>query len=1203
MSYIVPIHRPSGARLALKLNLLGQQSEALVVAKANRLEIYTFSPESGLILLHSRAVYGYIIMLEAICPKNSAVDHLFVGTDRHQYFTCSWDAQSNDLKTEQSYVDQADRTASDTRNNDRVHIDPTRRFMTLELLDGIITVIPLVQSTTKKLRRDSSATSPDVPGTLGEPIAVRVEEIAIRASTFADTEEDDQDNPSLALLWEDNQNEPQLKVLELKYSTAGEQPLAELQTKFELRDADQLDRGVSHIIPVSHPYGGFLILGERSIAYTNSELSQFYTQPLGESATAWACWTKVDDLRWLIADDYGDLYFLMLLTKDRASVKNWKLDRLGHASKASCLIYLDEGLVFVGSHSGDSQVLRIHEGGIDVVQTLSNIAPILDVQLMDLGRGVESAMQSGEFSTGQARLVTCSGAWQDGSIRSVRSGVGMEEIGEIAEIPLIADMWALSSTNRSDQHDVLVTSFATETRVFKFDADAAVEEVEEFYSFELAEPTLLATNLPGQKILQVHDSGMCIADLDSGMTVFQWKPSTSTAQITGAAANGAHVLVIEDGRTIHVFHTSDRTDGPTASKTFEAGSQISGVAISQTNSNICIVSYWQSASLALLDLHSLEILSQESLGTPGIDVPRTILLAQILPDGAPTLFVSMADGTVITFQFDAANLAFSSMTRIQLGSEPVFLKALPRATENGQTLINMFASCEQPSLIYASDGRILYSAINSEQAARVCPFNSEAYPGAIAVASADDLKLALIDTTRTTQIQTLHIGETVRCLAYQSELKMFGMGTIKRTLEQDAEQPHEELHSFVKIADEITFKDLDTFALDEGELVECIAAFPQQSKDDDPVEAEDHDSIFVVGTSIMPENGAVSKEDRGRILVFTANNKRQKLKLVSQVKTRGACRSIAVSDGLVIAGLVKVVAVFSMALSNYGEPSYALTRLTTYRTSTNPISLSVQPATEDRPMTIAVGDLMKSVSIVNILPPDSTDGNGWETEEVARHFATLWTSAVANVAEREWALADVEGNIAMLRQNPDAYGDEARRLEVTGELRLGEVVNKIVPIVSSQSTFVAQTSEIANKGKGRTGSTTTAPKRQFSLKSEDAGPLIRPQAFIATVEGSIYLLGAINPTYVDALLRIQSCLSTRVLAPGYMPWAKYRAWSTEVREVDEPFRFVDGEMVESGLLNLPDNTLNDVLRESGLNEQGLSIEKLKSWGEDLRRLY
>lgn len=263
----------------------------------------------------------------------------------------------------------------------------------------------------------------------------------------------------------------------------------------------------------------------------------------------------------------------------------------------------------------------------------------------------------------------------------------------------------------------------------------------------------------------------------------------------------------------------------------------------------------------------------------------------------------------------------------------------------------------------------------------------------------------------------------------------------------------------------------------------------------------------------------------------------------------------------------------------------------------------MQPAHGSKPTTIAVGDLMKSLSILTV---EKLDSGRWQLVEQARHFATLWTSAVAAVAENEWVIADVEGNLSMLRQNADAYGDEARRLEMTGEMRLGEVVNKIVPIAVGGAPPVSDT----GKGKGRQGSAALSrTATRSSVSQESAGPLVRPQAFIATIEGSIYMLGAINPAYTDAMIRLQNALANRVLSPGYMPWAKYRAWKTEVRESDEPFRFVDGEMVEQGLLKLPDNVLEEALKETGLGADpaeggiGLSLERIRGWGEELRRLY
>lgn len=265
------------------------------------------------------------------------------------------------------------------------------------------------------------------------------------------------------------------------------------------------------------------------------------------------------------------------------------------------------------------------------------------------------------------------------------------------------------------------------------------------------------------------------------------------------------------------------------------------------------------------------------------------------------------------------------------------------------------------------------------------------------------------------------------------------------------------------------------------------------------------------------------------------------------------------------------------------------------------------PATPTSPATIAVADLMKSLAIVEATQPSP---GTFQLKEVSRHFATIWSSACTTVAEHQWLLADMEGNLTMLRRDPSGpTNDDRRRLQVTGEFRLGEVVNKITSIAnpvappSKKGKERARTLSSANpnnapEGRGAAAAI-TKPTRE--------GPLITPRAFLATVEGAIYLHGTINDAYLDVLLRLQRPLADRVQAPGYMPWAAYRGAKTLVREADEPFRFVDGEVLEQGLLGLEDKVLEDVLREAGLwgdeSGFGVTVEELRAWGEELRRLY
>jgi len=163
--------------------------------------------------------------------------------------------------------------------------------------------------------------------------------------------------------------------------------------------------------------------------------------------------------------------------------------------------------------------------------------------------------------------------------------------------------------------------------------------------------------------------------------------------------------------------------------------------------------------------------------------------------------------------------------------------------------------------------------------------------------------------------------------------------------------------------------------------------------------------------------------------------------------------------------------------------------------------------------------------------------------------------------------------------------DDRKRLEVVSEGRLGEVVNTIVPVHIPSAPAVRE----------RAGSTTNPANGS----AKPLGPVVVPKAFLATVEGGVYMMGTISPAYQDVLMRLQNAVAGRVQAPGYMPWAKYRAFRTESREGDEPYRFVDGELIET-VLSLGEMVLEDICKEIG---GGVSVEEIKGMVEGLRRLH
>ena len=952
-------------------------------------------------------------MLNKIKPSTSRTEHLFVGTSRYMYFTLSWDPETKQLVTEKSYMDLSDNTAREVQTEQRCMVDPAGEFLTLEVYEGIITTMPLVKRGRKKEILES--------GVLGEPVSARIPEFIVRDSAFLPRPPGRNEKPKHALLYEDYEGKVRLRIRELAYTAVGGgEAFIEFEDDPQRLPVLPMDLGASILIPIPSPPYGMLILAETQISYFNEENFTIITRPL-ESATAFKTWERIDNQRYVLGDIYGRLYLLMLMLDFEEKVQEWKLDVLGEMPVASSLVYLDAGCIFVGSHQGDSKVVRIVEGkeggAIETVQTFSNIAPVLDFTIMDMGnRSGEGS--TNEYSSGQARLVTGSGAFADGSLRSVRSGVGMQELGIIGEMQHITDVFSLRTDPSSDYDDTLLVSFIGETRAFYFSADGDIEEVSNHKGLVLDSQTLLANTLPDGHLLQATSSAVIVTEIDSGMIKSQWSPPSGN--ITAVSATDSHVLVSIDGTSLIVLNISQDL-AVQSSKSFSPTEQLSCVTISSELPDACVVGQWSNSTISVLSLQNLEPITKTQVSDDVIAIPRNLLIARLFEGShSPTLLVATADGNVTTFDINPSTHQLSSKKSTILGTQEASFRAIPR----GNGLSSVFATCEHPSLIYSSESRIVFSAVQAENAVSVCAFDAVAYPGAVAIATSEDLRVAIIDTERTTHVQTLAVGETVRRIAYSPALRAFGLGTIKLTLRDGVET----LTSHFKLTDEVLFKELDTYRLHASEIVETVI---RAELDDGTGEKAER---FLVGTSIVDDDEV--SEHHGRIIVFEVTEDRV-LKQLAEQPVRGACRRLAVlENGYIVAGLVKTVVVFGFRYPTASTPIFD--KRATYRTSTAPIDMCVTGNT------IAVADLMKSVSILEFKTASKSAAGQDELVEVAKHYQTVWTTAVSEVSENTWVLADSEENLLVLaRDTEGATEDDKRRLRVTSEISLGEMVNRI----------------------------------------------------------------------------------------------------------------------------------------------------------------
>lgn len=996
-------------------------------------------------------------MLHRLRPRDTELDQIFIGTDRFQYFTVGWDQKTRGLTTVSNVYDNFEVYMRASQSQDQCIVDPTGRYMMLLLWEGVLHMAKMSTIKSKKLQVDWQE-------------QIRIRELFIKSATFLHVETN---QPKVAFLYQSRSDRPDAQLVTYRvYSDEKNTVVSTFDTKDQIDKMEIQDPGAGMLIPVGKgeeehkryiirnaaqaraQLGGLIVVGETRLLYYDDAAKKTVEAAL-EEASIFVAWAEYDVSHYFVGDDYGTMWLLELVLEGGAVVTDMVMKKIGTTSRANKLLYLGGDLLFVGSHYGDSQVFKFDaaRGALDLVQVLENISPVLDFTIMDMGNREGEEQKANEFSSGQARIVTGSGVHKDGSLRSVRSGVGLEDIGLLAEMENVRAMFPLQIES-SPKHDTLVVSFPTETRIFRFDSAGEIEELDECKGMTLHEQTLAAQNVSNGHLLQVTPSGVSLIDKEGGVVVSRWDPPADR-EITHASINSKRVLLCVGGTCLVSLQVSQ---GLTEMSRNDMGEseQVACIHLPPQYPQIGAIGLWKSGRVSIIDLDTLQPLHSEPLRRKddNASVPRDIVLAQILPveTSGPSLFVAMEDGFVITFNVSRTGFSLSGRKSIVLGTRHARLQLLPR----NDGLYNVFSTSEHASLIYGSQGRIIYSAVTAEEASCVCPFDADVFPCAVAVATNSLLKLSTIDDHRRTHVHTLPMEQTVRRLAYSRNERAFGLGCVKR----EVVNGEEVITSSFKLVDEVVFDKIGKDLVLEGargpEMVEAVMRAELTDSYGNKAER------FVVGTSYLtdPQLGAESGGDvQGRILVVGIDSDRNPY-LVTERNVKGASRCFAVLGDYIVAALAKTVVLY-----RYNETSSTtaqLDRVASYRPATYPIDLAVEGNI------IAVADLMKSVSLIEFTPP--ADGEPAKLKEVGRHYAPAWATSVCHFDANSWLESDAQGNLLILERNEAGFTeDDKRRMRLTSEFRLGEIVNKARKVTVDAS----------------------------------ANAIVTPQAFIGTVRKSI----------------------------------------------------------------------------------------------------
>ncbi|XP_017269738.1 DNA damage-binding protein 1 [Kryptolebias marmoratus] len=1095
-NYVVTAQKPTAVNACITGHFTSAEDLNLLIAKNTRLEIYVVTAE-GLRPVKEVGMYGKIAVMELFRPKGESKDLLFILTSKYNACILEYkqNGESIDIIT-RAHGNVQDRIGRPSETGIIGIVDPECRMIGLRLYDGLFKVIPLDRD-----NRELKAFN------------IRLEELQVIDVHFLYGCQ----APTVCFIYQDPQGR-HVKTYEVS--------LREKEFNKGPWKQENVEAEASMVIPVPEPFGGAIIIGQESITYHNGDKYLAIAPPTIKQSTI-VCHNRVDPngSRYLLGDMEGRLFMLLLekeeLIDGTMALKDLHVELLGETSIAECLTYLDNGVVFVGSRLGDSQLVKLNvdsnEQGsyVTVMETFTNLGPIVDMCVVDLER------------QGQGQLVTCSGAFKEGSLRIIRNGIGIHEHASI-DLPGIKGLWPLRSEAGRETDDMLVLSFVGQTRVLMLSGEE-VEETE-LPGFVDNQQTFYCGNVAHQQLIQITSGSVRLVLQDSKALVSEWK-EPQWKNISVAACNHTQV-VLAVGRALYYLQilAGELKQISTTEMEHEVAClDITPLGEGGGESQLCAVGLWTDISARVLKLPCFTPLHKEMLG--GEIIPRSILMTTF--EGSYYLLCALGDGALFYFGLDLQTGALSERKKVTLGTQPTVLR-----TFRSLSTSNVFACSDRPTVIYSSNHKLVFSNVNLKEVNYMCPLNSEGYPDSLALANNSTLTIGTIDEIQKLHIRTVPLYESPRRICYQEVSQCFGVlsnrveiqdvsGTTSAVRPSASTQalsssvsssklfpsstsPHEtsfgeevEVHSLL-VVDQHTFEVLHAHQFLPSEYALSIVSCRL---------GKDPSVYFIVGTAMVYPEEAEPKQ--GRIIVFHYTD--GKLQTVAEKEVKGAVYSMVEFNGKLLASINSTVRL------------YEWTAEKELRTECNHYNNIMALYLKTKGDFILVGDLMRSVLLLAYKP---MEGN---FEEIARDFNPNWMSAVEILDDDNFLGAENAFNLFVCQKDSAATTDEERQhLQEVGVFHLGEFVN-----VFCHGSLVLQ--NLVESSTPTQGS-----------------------VLFGTVNGMIGLVTSLSEGWYSLLLDLQNRLTKVIKSVGKIEHSFWRSFHTE-RKTEQATGFIDGDLIESFL--------------------------------------
>ncbi|KIJ17938.1 hypothetical protein PAXINDRAFT_72888 [Paxillus involutus ATCC 200175] len=535
MKVVATFHPPSSVVDSLKCTLADEfGSEFLVVAKLNRVDIYSIQPD-GLHHEQGIEIWGRIRTVKSVPIVRTSRLNLLVLTDHPEpelvFLSFTVSRSGNRVLKATKHLSLFERSARSAEFCHDVLVDPSGAIAVVSVYTGRLKVVILNEE-----------------GGYDRDFDASIVELNLLSLAFIS------EPYTLAMLHYDFQQRLQLlardvSIEELQLSPAPSPLLPPLPLPGKWFSVEEQAPRLIFVPSVETSdddfEGGILVVGGRKILLYDlasrdvleknlrrgrraekkkrsgdadeaakakekeKEKEREWRKKKARAAVAWPwseitafCTLNQENNTFLIGDKYGRL---VMLCVDGTSGTALTLIALGEASSPMTLTYLTNQVVYLGSHFGDSQLLQINSSPTSNFNspTLPVPASIPTIKPAELGIAAKSRADDNAEGTivnglgshivelenfsnlapivdgilvdtdnsGQNEIVTCSGGRNTGSLKVVRSGADFREASVVHGIASVNRIWPLREKYSDRENTHIVVTTLHETHMFRFEDD------------------------------------------------------------------------------------------------------------------------------------------------------------------------------------------------------------------------------------------------------------------------------------------------------------------------------------------------------------------------------------------------------------------------------------------------------------------------------------------------------------------------------------------------------------------------------------------------------------------------------------------------------------------------------------------------------------------------------------------------------------